>query len=969
MASLLSTKQFLELVWPASGPYCLATPWKNKDGVEVFAHRSFDDIDDAISAAQGMCFTERKHVFFCVHSLVVARSLNPNTGKYKTYRTHENMKESRAFFFDLDVGDFEPGKPRKFKTQQDAWNGLDQFLFRSNLPDPFVVSSGGGLHVYWIIDDPLASIEWRKHADKLRHIASDMGLLFDPMRTTDQASVLRVPGTINYKTDEKRRVKVLRLGVVTPTADLIAKFDALIGSNYMPLIPAAERGADGNLGGAAFSGRLTPLDEVFEVCEVMREFRDHQGQVSEPHYYAALGLGMWAENGEAEMHTISAGDPRYDYDETQRKIDQWKDKGPPTCRKIALSVGDDACSRCPHAGKGRNPLDIANKVWAETVAQPVLQLAPSIATRTPQTEICKVTPPFVFNNGGIGVMKQDPQNPMQSKVVQFLPYKLFPIEQFKGTAAEPGFSRWAVELPLEGQHIFTFEEASFATSQSFMQALLMVGIIVPDSSDLTLVRKYMLHYLRDLQRHTQAQATYDHLGWVYNDDDPALDTGEPVRFVLSGEAYDVGNATPKPCAMSTHTEFVKPIIRQRGTLQDQIALMDFYNHDFYKAHQFMIAAALGSVIFFATGEHGLIVAAVGETGASKSTGLYTAAAIYGDPKKYVINGTPEGSTAKARDDMVMTFQNLPVMIDEVTLLDPEDLRAFVMNINQPNGKIRLTSDARQRKNRGGVKSGLTLVTSNSSLQQTININNTAGQAGTVRVLEAYCETQGIPHTKTQADRFKHDLNKNFGHIGPEFVRGVVRKLDRVVAKVRSEQERIDTRFSIRPEERFYSAGAAATLTAGRYATRMGLLPYNMDELEDWFGDVLLPRMRARVKGEITRTLPHEILANFLDAINGETLKIELDNTGNLGGVLVVPHGAISARLDVQGKEMWVRSDRFGEYCVRHGYNRDRIIAACTTSGLIKGIDRRTVTKGLAGQERMRTTCYIIDLTHKQAKSI
>lgn len=967
MASLLSTKDFLELVWPAEGPYCLATPWVNQAGAEVFAHRAFDDVDDAIAAAQGMCFGEKKHVFFCVHTLVVARAMNPKSGKFKTYRTHENMKKGKAFFFDLDVGDYEKGKPRKFKTQQDAWNGLDQFLFRTCLPNPYVVSSGGGLHVYWIVDEPLPSVEWRRQADKLRHIAECCGLTFDPMRTTDQSSVLRVPGTINYKPDVQRRVQVLRAGVTTPTDELIAQFDKLAGETYQPLAPLVHQGGD-NLMGGQFEGRLTPLDEVFEVCEIMREFRDNKGVVSEPHYYGALGLGMWAEDGEALMHEIAAGDPRYDFDQTQTKMEQWRDKGPPTCSKLNLSVGGDACQRCPNAGKGRNPLDIANKVWAETAVQPTLQLKAS-PIKAPDVQICNVSLPFSYSNGGCFVTKQDPQNPMQSRQVRFLPYKLFPIEQFKGTPTEPGFSRWAVELPLEGQRIFTFPEGEFATSQSFMQALLNVGIIVPDNGDLTLVRKYMLHYLRDLQRHTQAQVTYDHLGWVYNDDDPALDTGEPVKFVLNAEVYNVGDAAPKPCAMSTHTDFIKPIIKRRGNLQDQIALMDFYNQDFYKPHQFMAMCSLGSVIFRGTGEHGLIVAAVGETGASKSTALYLAASLWGDYKKYVINGTPEGSTVKARDDMIMAFQNLPVCIDEITLFEQDDLRSLVMNVNQPLGKITMTSDRRQRKNRGGIKSNMLLVTSNGSLHQLINLNNTAGQAGTVRVLEIFCEKEGIPHTKAQADRFKHDLLKHFGHIGPAFVSGIMGRLDRVDAKLRSEQERIDTRFGLRPEERFYSSGAASALTAGRYAQRMGLHPYDMDALEEWFGDVLLPKMRARVGGEIARTMPHEILANYMDAINGETLKIELDNVGNLGGVLHVPHGAISARLDVSTKEIWLRTDRFGEYCARHGFNRDRIITACEKSGLIKAVDRRTLTKGLDGQERMRTTCYVIDLTHKQAKPL
>jgi hypothetical protein len=968
MASLISTKEFMELVWPSTGPYCLATPWVTKDGSEVFAHRAYDDIDDAIAGAQGMCFSEKKHVFFCVHALVVARAMNPKTGKMQTRRNHDNMREGKAFFFDLDVGPNEPGKPRKYATAQDAWNGLDRFLFHTALPDPYVVSSGGGLHVYWIIDEPLPSLEWRKAADKLRHIAEGVGLLFDPMRTTDQASVLRVPGTINYKKDIQRKVLVMRVGVVTPTDELIAQFATLAGSAYMPLAPRVGGGV-GNMG-VEFNGRLTPSEEVFEVCEHMRTFRDNNGVVAEPHYYAGLGLLMHAEDGPALCHAISSGDPRYDEEETQGKMDQWTDKGPPSCAKINLSVGGDACQRCPHAGLGRNPLDIANKVWAAQSVPPTISAALAAAQpKLAKVEVCRVSLPFQTSPTGCGINQQDPQNPNATKVVQFLAYKLFPIEQFEGTASEPGFSRWVVDIPHTGQRTFTIMSSSFLSPPAFMQALLDQMIFVPHANDVTLVRRFMLHYLKDLQNHVQSQAMYDHLGWVYNEEDPALDTGEPVRFVLNTIAYDVNKKGPVDCTMSSHTDFIKAIIKQRGTLQDQIALLDFYNRDSYMPHKFMAMCSLGSPLLRATGEHGLIVAAVGETGTSKSTSIYLGASFWGDYKKYVINGTPEGATVKARDDMIMALQNLPIFIDEVTLLDPTDLRALVMSVNQPGGKIRLTQDSRQRKNRGGLKSTIYGVTSNSSLHQVINTNSVAGQAGTIRVLEVPFDQVALVHTKGEADRFLLGLRQNFGHIGPEFMSKIVPSLSVVDAKLRAEQERIDLKFGIAPHERFYSAGIASALTAGRLAFRLGLHPYDMDQLEEWLGDYLLPKMRDRVKGEQLRTMPHEILANYINAIHGETLVIELDNGGNIGGKFRMPFGALSARYDVSTKEVWLRADRFAEYCTKYGHNANRIVTFCEQNGLIKQITRRTLTKGVPGEETLRSTCYIVDMAHKLAKGL
>ena len=965
---MISPRDFMTLVWPARGNFCLATPFVNKDGREVMAHYARDDIDDLWALAQGICFREKKHVFFAIHTLKELKTLDPRTGKYRTRRVHENMDESKAFFFDLDVGPNEKGKPRKFQSAQDAWNGLDRFLFRTRLPDPFVISSGGGLHVYWIVSTPIPSLEWRKQADKLRHIAEDAKLFFDPSRTVDQSSVLRVPGTRNYKLEgQPRPVRMMREGVVTDTDVFLTMLDTL-AADYTPLAPLMRQIAnEGNLT-MEYGGRVTPVSEVFDVCEHMRNFRDNKGVVSEPDYYAAVGLLMWADDGEHVAHAISAGDPRYDFDETQTKMEQWRDKGPPTCHKINLSAGGDICKNCPNAGKGKNPLDIANKIWAEA---PRVEPPMALAKKKDWVKVCDVSLPFQRTNHGVGVVKQDPSNPNVSKVVNFLAYDLFPIEQFAGNAQEPGYSRWVVEIPLEGKRAFTFETNNFSTTQMFTQALLYVGIFVPDANDQTLVRKYMLHYLRDLQRHTQAQAMYDHLGWIYNDDDPQLDTGVPTRFVMCGEAIDVGSDETVSCAMSANTDFLKSFVKKRGTLERQVELLEFYNKDaFYLPHIFMVMCALGAILLRATGEHGVIFALIGEAGSSKSTALYVGASLWGEFKKYVINGTPDGSTVRARDDTVMALANFPVFIDEITLMEPDDARRFVMNATQPTGRDTMTQDRKHRKHRGGVKSTITGVSGNKSVHQMVNTDTSAGQAGTVRVLEADIvkPAAGLPHSKAQADKFLHELSQNFGHIGPAFAAGVVPNLPKVDAKLRQEQARIDARYSIKPEERFYSAAVASALTAGRIAGRMGLHPFDMDALEVWFGTVLLPKMRATIRRETARTEPHEVMGNFLNAINGETLKIEMDNTGNLGGVLIQPHGAISARLDITANEIWIRTDRFAKYCRDNGYNRDRIIDACMDSKLLKGTGRRTLTAGLE-TKTIRTTCYILDLDHRKAKGI
>jgi hypothetical protein len=63
-----------------------------------------------------------------------------------------------------------------------------------------------------VSDVPLSVSTWRPHAEGLREEASRLGLQFDEGVTTDEARVLRVPGTFNYKTTPPRACRLASLG-------------------------------------------------------------------------------------------------------------------------------------------------------------------------------------------------------------------------------------------------------------------------------------------------------------------------------------------------------------------------------------------------------------------------------------------------------------------------------------------------------------------------------------------------------------------------------------------------------------------------------------------------------------------------------------------------------------------------------------------------------------------------------------
>ena len=72
----------------------------------------------------------------------------------------------------------------------------------------FIILSGGGIHAYWRLKEPLQREEISNVEELLKRLASyfsgDMG-------ATDASRILRIPGTFNYKYDPEREVSLWHL--------------------------------------------------------------------------------------------------------------------------------------------------------------------------------------------------------------------------------------------------------------------------------------------------------------------------------------------------------------------------------------------------------------------------------------------------------------------------------------------------------------------------------------------------------------------------------------------------------------------------------------------------------------------------------------------------------------------------------------------------------------------------------------
>jgi hypothetical protein len=145
----------------------------------------------------------------------IAKLLQDNNNVYFACAKYKDPKEGRvqpngdiikAFWVDIDCGE---GKP--YADQTIGLDALKQFCKKINMPLPSVVNSGRGIHAYWRLKTVITRSEWRPVAERLKALCEEHNFDADPSRTADNASILRVSETLNFKEDPPLAVEILKL--------------------------------------------------------------------------------------------------------------------------------------------------------------------------------------------------------------------------------------------------------------------------------------------------------------------------------------------------------------------------------------------------------------------------------------------------------------------------------------------------------------------------------------------------------------------------------------------------------------------------------------------------------------------------------------------------------------------------------------------------------------------------------------
>lgn len=350
----MNASDFLGQVLPPAGHYCL---FHKAEGYPT--HEWFPTI-------AALCAAVERHADTVDLYYGTAAYAEP------TERTQPNVSGLKALRLDIDAGEKKHAKDPKntYATQAEAVAAFGKAV-TAGLPRPnFVISSGEGVHIYWVLAETAAPAEWTKTAAMLQLACMTLGLKVDTKVTKDTARVLRPVGALHN--NGKRVGEALCKQMTTinhPIGELHAALQALVPEEDLFALSVESSKLQRNVNNdiLEIKGPPASIVKVAEHCAVIGWVRDTRGVVPEPTWRGFLGVAKYCEDGEQYAHEWSKGDSRYDYGETQAKFDRWETP-PATCASFEDS---GKCDGCKYRGKVTTPKQLGHvEVKAEPLPAP-----------------------------------------------------------------------------------------------------------------------------------------------------------------------------------------------------------------------------------------------------------------------------------------------------------------------------------------------------------------------------------------------------------------------------------------------------------------------------------------------------------------------------------------------------------------------------------------------------------------------
>lgn len=934
-----SQRDFFHTVLSSEGKPCLAKLVKGSRK-PYFSHETFNSIEDFCSALDDTDFTLNNY-YFCISTLAEdsVSETKPDGTVVNRVRVQTNALKTRCFVLDVDV---RPDKAGHYKTKEEGLQGVQQVVEALNLPQPIIVDSGFGLHVYWPMAEGIPSDVWRRTAIKFRNAISVIApeVVADGSRVADTAGVLRIPNSFNLKNDKLTPVEIVQwYSDVVDFGQLEELLNRVAGGpTAKPLV---------NLKATVTEQKPGEFSRIAKNCNWMTQYLKNRNEASEPEWYAVLGLVPYMVHTKdskkvadaALAHAISKGHPQYDEQATYNKYIQAKNQqtGPTTCARLQ-SINSSRCNGCPFATTVKTPIgtaELSRPMEVETTVEAFTKDSKG----NNQLETIIIPPPpkpyFRGEDGGVFVrVKQQQADGTWDEVIsKVYDYDMYPVRRYRTETIESEYMEVYLWLPKDGLRKFKLPASHLADGKTLAKFITDKGVI-PEFGKLNILAKYLIDYVRHMQTTQAAEVEFSRFGWR------GLYTTDP-KFVI-GDGFITKDGKIQP---SSHADFLakaSQAVSTAGTMEAWKQGFNLYNH-IPDSEAFILAALVGfaAPLLTFTPYSGVLYNLVGHSSAGKSTAMEVMTSVFGRPTAtHILPNDTEISTF----NFIGYLNNVPVAYDELTNLDNEKLSNFCLNFTTGRGKMRADRHGQNMLN--SVEWDTVVVSSsNTSLYDKLAANRKGYNAEAMRIFELSVGASS-PKYKHAVDNHMALLKNNYGHAGREFAKYVLANVPKIKELVERATVMVTTQGKLRNEERFWGALLACVLVGGKISRDvLKLHTYDVEGTVRW-----ALGLSSKVRSNVTATTSDAIstLAEFFNSNISCILRMTEDNKPHLATAQTTMH-SIKARIEMEADvpiRAFISMPAIREYCAQRRIDPSWLRTELIAEGIVmETIQQKRLTAG------------------------
>ena len=882
-----------------------------------------------------------------------------STFKARGSRKQDNVHLTKVLALDVDCA---PEKP--FPDQKAGLVALIAFIKATGMPKPMIISSGRGLHVYWIMDQALNPSQWKPLAEGLKQMCVAQDFSVDNALTANNSLVLRPTGTHNPKNGAEVKllldapdIRVAELGKAmlhfTQNTSRVAMPPLPLDSTHnVTARPAGSSQLLANLGATQAQLPPAPPLKVYEQCMQIKWAVDFQEKVPEPMWYDIIGVASYCVDREETAKKWSMNHPGYSEQETLKKLAQWKAQatGPATCAKIEID-SPQKCKDCPLKGNITSPAMIGLEYQAV-----------EISSDAPDAIAKEVPLPKSYKRAGHAIVQT-----VDGTDVEVCPFDIYPKSYGYDESLGYETVRFVWERPHIGWVDLVFRQAYLNTgSREFPTAIADQGIVLSGMKKTEGFQRLLRTYMDQLRNIRTVTDIHNSMGWKegYRD------------FVVGDNVYkgqSDGSVVKENVSLQSGASRIGGMFEQAGTLEAWRDATIILEQQKLWGHMFALGQGFAAPLWAFGGLKGVTVSIYGDTGTGKTLAQLWQQSIWGDPNQLHFSAKYTMNALFAR---LGTYRNLPMTIDEATMMPAEDVGDFCFLVTQGRDKARLSRAAEERN----TKEWATVVTvsTNTSFMSKMTASGMDTNAQMARLIEVPLYPHPLFSDTSEGGKmiYRH-LEENHGVAGEAYAIALIKLGEKEIRRRIIECEKtFSARFgwTFTGEERYWEADVVRFCVGFQIAYENGIVACNYEPCVKWALSHMDRQRTEIVEATIDGwSLLHEYINEA-----AATILVVMHTHGQPTAVDLTRHmsNEIYGRFDIYRKthtdpfvsgEISLVTSKLRQWMSRKGYDYKTLVKEMQAAGIDRSTKKRVWmgrdTEKKAGQHQ----ALVLDLCHTEMK--